>query len=154
MIVSAGVDRTPGYERTLIYRAVDFFKRSVYQLCSGELIHLDAPSDASVAVHRDWILIEVRTDWNHPSGFYRAGSPCWRPTTSNSSTAQRNGDGIRADEHTCLHQYAWTRDRLVMVTLTDVASRVDIVTPRTWTRTPRGLEPNSNTAIVTADHRR
>ena len=25
MIVAAAVDRTPGYERTLIYRAVDFF---------------------------------------------------------------------------------------------------------------------------------
>ena len=28
------------------------------------------------------------------------------------------------DEHTCLHQYAWTRDRLLLVTLADVASRV------------------------------
>ncbi|MCB0925704.1 MAG: S9 family peptidase, partial [Mycobacterium sp.] len=56
VIVSAGVDRTPGYERTLIYRAVDFFNELVYQLRSGELIHLDAPSDASISVHRDWIL--------------------------------------------------------------------------------------------------
>ena len=40
------------------------------------------------------------------------------------------------DAHTSLHQYAWTRDRLLLVTLADVASRVEIVTPGTWTREP------------------
>ena len=153
VIVTAGVDRTPGYERTMVYRAVDFFNDLVYQLRHGELIHLDAPSDASVSVHRDWILIELRTDWNHPSGFYRAGSLLaadyeqFRDGTAELTTV------FEPDERTCLHQYAWTRDRLVMVTLTDVASRVDIVTPGSWERTEaRGLEANSNTAIVTADH--
>ena len=74
VLVTAGVDRTPGYQRTMIYRAIDFFNYQVYQLRSGELVRIDAPSDASVSVHRDWLLIELRTDWNHPSGFYRAGS--------------------------------------------------------------------------------
>ncbi len=30
------------------------------------------------------------------------------------------------DRHTSLHHYAWTRDRLVLVTLADVASRVEV----------------------------
>ena len=33
------------------------------------------------------------------------------------------------DEHTSLNEYAWTRDRLVLVTLHDVATRVELVTP-------------------------
>ena len=45
------------------------------------------------------------------------------------------------DEHTCLHQYAWTRDRLLLVTLADVASRVEIVTPGTWQREPVAGHP-------------
>ena len=40
------------------------------------------------------------------------------------------------DEHTCLHSYAWTRDRLILVTLADVASRVEVVTPGSWERAP------------------
>lgn len=35
VIVSASVDRTPGFERTLLYRAIDFFNDDVYQLRSG-----------------------------------------------------------------------------------------------------------------------
>ena len=59
------------------------------------------------------------------------------------------------DERTCLHQYGWTRDRLVMVTLADVASRVEIVTPGTWSRQPilgaGAADAFSNTVIVATD---
>jgi prolyl oligopeptidase len=56
------------------------------------------------------------------------------------------------DAHTSLLHYAWTRDRLVIVTLADVASRVEIVTPGTWQRRPvTDVPPNTNTVIVAAD---
>ena len=153
VIVSAGVDRTPGYQRTLIHRAIDFFNDQVYQLRSGELIRIDAPSDASVSVHRDWLLIELRTDWNHPSGFYRAGSLLAAGYEQFLDGTAELATVFEPDDHTCLHQYAWTRDRLVMVTLADVASRVEIVTPGTWSREPVcGPPSSSNTVIVTADH--
>ena len=152
VIVSAGVDRTPDYRRTMIYRAVDFFNDQVYQLRSGELVRIDAPSDASVSVHRDWLLIELRTDWNHPSGFYRAGSLLAADYEQFLDGTAELSVVFEPDERTCLHQYAWTRDRLVMVTLVDVASRVEIVTPGTWNReSVAGPVASSNTAIVAAD---
>ena len=59
---------------------------------------------------------------------------------------------FQPDEHTCLNHYAWTRDKLIMVTLADVASRVEVVTPGTWQTSPvPGLPDNTNTVIVTAD---
>ena len=152
--VTSGVDRTPGYERTLIYRAVDFYNDQVFQLrADGELVHIDAPTDASVSVHRDWLLIELRTDWYHGEQVYRAGSLL-------AADYERFLDGtadlsvvFAPDERTCLHQYSWTKDRLVMITLADVASRVETVTPGTWTREPvKGLEASSNTVIVATDH--
>lgn len=153
VIVSAGVDRTPGYERTMIYRAVDFFNNQVYQLRSGELVRVDAPSDASLSVHRDWLLIELRTDWNHPSGFYRAGSLLAADYEQFLDGTAELATVFSPDDHTCLHQYAWTRDRLVMITLADVASRVEIITPGNWDRVPvRGLEATSNTVIAAVDH--
>ena len=162
VLVGAGVDRTPGYERTLISRAIDFFNDQTYQLrydrspsaepTGGELVRIDAPTDATVSVHRDWLLIELRTDWHTGTADYAAGSLL-------AADYERFLDGtaelavvFEPDAHTCLHQYAWTRDRLVMVTLADVASRVEIVTPGSWSRTPvTGIEPSTNTVIAAID---
>ena len=38
-------------------------KRSTNCAASAELIRIDVPTDASVSIHRDWLLIELRTDW-------------------------------------------------------------------------------------------
>ena len=155
--VTAGVDRTPGYERTLLYRAVDFYNDQVFQLRAGELVHVDAPTDASISVHRDWLLIELRTDWHHStvSGaneVYPAGSLLAANYEQFLDGTAELSVVFAPDARTCLHQYAWTRDRLVMITLADVASRVEIVTPGSWTREPvAGLEPSSNTVIVATD---
>ena len=56
------------------------------------------------------------------------------------------------DEHTSLENYAWTRDHLILVTLVDVASRVEVVTPGSWERAPiAGIPPNTNTMLVDVD---
>lgn len=150
--VSAGVDRTPGFERTLIGRAIDFFNDETYQLRAGELVRIDAPTDASVSVHRDWLLIELRTDWHTGTADYTAGSLLSANYEEFLSGTAELSVVFEPDEHTCLHQYSWTRDRLVMVTLADVASRVEVVTPRSWTRAPMpGIEDSSNTVIVATD---
>jgi prolyl oligopeptidase len=156
VIVSGAVDRTPGYERTLIYRAVDFFNDQAYQLRSGELVRIDAPTDASISVHRDWLLIELRTDWYTGAGVYKAGSLLAADYEQFLDGTAELTVVFSPDARTCLHQYAWTRDRLVIVTLADVASQVEIVTPGTWAREPvRGVDVTddfSSVVIVAADH--
>ena len=148
VIVAASVDRTPGYERTMISRAVDFFNDEVYELRGEELLRIDAPTDATVSVHHDWLLIELRTDWDgHAAGSLLASS------YADFMSGDRNLVTVfRPDEGTSLHQYSWTRDALVIVTLADVVSRVQIVTPGAWTTTDLpGVPPNSNTVIAAAD---
>ncbi|GAY14710.1 peptidase [Mycobacterium sp. shizuoka-1] len=150
VLVGASVDRTPGFERTLLHRAVDFFNDQVYQLRSGELVRIDAPTDASLSVHREWLLIELRSDWLTGTASYRTGSLL-------AADYEQFLDGtadlvvvFEPDEHTSLHQYSWTRDRLLLVTLVDVASRVEIVTPGSWKReTIAGV--GDNTVIVATD---
>ncbi|ODQ94725.1 prolyl oligopeptidase family serine peptidase [Mycolicibacterium holsaticum] len=152
VIVAAGVDRTPGFERTMISRAIDFFNDEVYELRGEELIRIDAPTDATVAAHRNWLLIELRTDWFTGSAQYAAGSLLAADYDEFLAGTAELAVVFEPDEHTSLNHYAWTRDRLVMVTLADVASRVQIVTPGTWRAEPApGLPPNTNTVIVTAD---
>jgi len=155
VIASAGVDRTPGYERTMIYRAVDFFNDEVYQLRSGELVRIDAPTDAGISVHRDWLLIELRSEWSVGSSVYPAGALLAADYEKFLDGTAELSVVFTPDERTCLHQYAWTRDRLVMVTLADVASRVEIVTPGTWAREPvraaGAADAFSNTVVVATD---
>lgn len=152
VVVSAGVDRTPGYQRTLIYRALDFYNDQVYQLRGGELVRIDAPTDATVSVHRDWILIELRSDWYTGTAMYPAGALLAAEYEKFIDGTAELTQVFTPDPHTCLHQYAWTKDRLIMVTLADVASRVDVVTPGSWAREPVAGLGTSTTVIVAADH--
>ncbi|MGU3651992.1 prolyl oligopeptidase family serine peptidase [Mycolicibacterium sp. A43C] len=148
VIVAASVDRTPGYQRTLISRAVDFFNDEIYELRGEHLVRIDAPTDASLSVHRDWLLIELRTDWDN----YRAGSLLAADYNEFISGTKNLTVVFEPDERTSLHQYSWTRDKLVLVTLADVASHVQIVTPGTWTAVDlAGVPPNTNTVIAGAD---
>jgi prolyl oligopeptidase len=153
--VSAGgsADRTPGFERTFVARSIDFWNSERYEVRGSELIAIDVPTDASsVSIHREWLLIELRTDWSVGANSYRAGSLLASNYDEFMAGARELRTVFEPDEHTCLHQYAWTRDRLLVVTLADVASRVEIVTPGSWQREPlQGIPAATNTVIVAAD---
>ncbi|MGB9304133.1 MAG: prolyl oligopeptidase family serine peptidase, partial [Mycobacterium sp.] len=150
--VVASVDRTPGFERTLLVRAVDFWNDEVYELRGSELIRIDAPTDAGLSTHREWLLIELRSDWSRADMTYRAGSLLAAQYDEFLSGTAELTVVFEPDEHTALHQFAFTRDRLLLVTLADVASRVEIVTLGTWQREPlAGIPAATNTVIVAAD---
>ncbi len=154
--VAASVDRTPGFERTLLGRAVDFWNEEIYELRGSpdgsELIRIDAPTDASLSIHRQWLLIELRSDWYLGTATYGAGSLLAADYDEFLAGTAQLRVVFEPDEHTALHHYAWTKDRLLIVTLVDVASRVEILTPGTWRREPvPGIPEATNTVIVTAD---
>ena len=134
---SANADRTPGFERTFAGRSLDFWNEEIYEVRGvGTDPHRGAHRRERVdsprmAVDRAAHRLDRRR--HSPT----APARCWPPTMTNSLPAQRNCRVVfEPDEHTCLHQSAWTRDRLLLVTLADVASRVEIVTPGTWQREP------------------
>src|ERR1700761_1186037 len=150
--VFASVDRTPGFERTLLLRALDFWNDEVYELRGPEVIRIDAPTDASLSIHREWILIELRTDWYFRDATYTAGSLLAADYDEFLAGTAELRVVFEPDDHTALNHYAWTKDRLLVVTLADVASRVEIATPGTWKREPvPGIPPATNTVVVTAD---
>jgi prolyl oligopeptidase len=155
--VGGSTDRTPGFERTFVGRSLDFWNRQRYELRGTDLILIDVPTDASsMSVHREWLLIDLRTDWSvHRDGAettYRAGSLLVAKYDEFLSGSRDLHVVFEPDAHTCLYHYAWTRDRLLLVTLADVASRVEIVTPGTWHREPvAGIPASTNTVVVAAD---
>ena len=150
--VMASVDRTPGFERTLLMRAIDFWNDEIYELRGAELIRIDVPTDAGVSLHRQWLLIELRSDWTYRDTAYPAGSLLAADYDEFQAGTAELTVVFEPDEHTALHQYASTRDRLLIVTLADVASRVEIATPGIWQRQPvPGIPAATNTVIVAAD---
>ncbi|SPM38865.1 Prolyl oligopeptidase PreP, S9A serine peptidase family [Mycobacterium numidiamassiliense] len=150
--ISANADRTPGFERTFASRAIDFWNDEIFEVRGAELIRIEVPSDASVSIHREWLLIEPRTDWTFSGATYRAGSLLAADYDEFLSGTAQLQVVFEPDTHTCLHQSAWTRDRLLLVTLADVASRVEVVTPGTWRRAAvSGIPAATNTVVVSAD---
>jgi prolyl oligopeptidase len=150
--VSANADRTPGFQRSFAGRAIDFWNEEIYEVRGTDLVRIDVPTDARVSIHREWLLIEPRSDWTVDGRTYSAGSLLAADYDEYLSGTVNLDVVFEPDEHTCLHQSAWTRDRLLLVTLADVASRVEIVTPGTWQReVVGGIPPATNTVIAAAD---
>src|SRR6185437_5422717 len=124
-----------------------------YELRGSELIAIDVPTDASgVSIHHEWLLIDLRTDWSVAGTTYRAGSLLAANYDEFVSGTRNLQVVFEPDEHTCLYQYAWTLDKLLLVTLADVASQVEIVAPGSWQREPQqGIPAATNTVVVAAD---
>lgn len=150
--VGCGYDATPGFERLLITRAFDFFNRERYELRGETLIPIDVPTDAGISVHREWLLIRPRAEWTVGSTTYRAGSLLAANYVEYLDGARDLHVVFEPDEHSSLDDYAWTRERLILVTLVDVISHVEVVTPGAWRRAEiAGIPPNTNTVLVDAD---
>jgi prolyl oligopeptidase len=152
MSASSSVDRSPGFERTIFIRHIDVFNEERYELRDGELIHLDVPTDAGVSVHRQWLLIRLRTDWQTAGGSYPAGSLLAADYKEFLAGAAQLQIVYEPDAHTSVHDTAWTRDMLLLVTLQDVATRVYGVTPGSWWRERlAGLPEHTTIRIRDAD---
>ncbi|OWQ93884.1 S9 family peptidase [Roseateles aquatilis] len=73
--VTVSVDRTPGFERVVFSRALDFYNEARFLWRDGAFVLIDLPSDMSVHLDGPWMLLRPRTDWAIPHGpTYPSGS--------------------------------------------------------------------------------
>ncbi|MGH3724538.1 MAG: prolyl oligopeptidase family serine peptidase [Mycobacterium sp.] len=153
VMVGASFDDTPGFERILISRATDFFNSEVHELSTdGELRRIDVPTDASVSVHREWLLVELKSPWQVNGAEYSAGTLLAARYKEYLASSRAVTPVFVPDEHASLHHYAWTKDRLTVAILRDVASEIRVFTPGTWESAPlTGVPANATTQIVAVD---
>ena len=150
--VGVGFDPTPGFERMIASRSVDFFNHEYYEIRGDDVIRIETPTDAGISIHRQWLLIRPRTPWTVEQTTYPAGSLLAADYDDFLAGTVDLTVVFEPDAHTSLDTYTWTRDRLVLGTLVDVATHVEVVTPGTWQREPiAGLPANATTVIVDAD---
>jgi prolyl oligopeptidase len=130
LYISAHHDRTPGFERDLVVRAIAFYRQQVFLLGDdGSLTLVDVPESAEVSLHREWLLVELRGEWavggtTHPAGALLA-------TRLDDFLA--GGRDLEVLFHpsptTSLAGLTWTRSHLVLTVLDDVRHDVRVLTP-------------------------
>ncbi|EEW50940.1 peptidase, S9A/B/C family, catalytic domain protein [Corynebacterium efficiens YS-314] len=145
--VGAWVDPTPGWERTFVSRAVDFYNSREFVEVDGELTFIDVPDDCDVVVRRQWIFINPRTEFaGIPAGglgvmefeAFLAGQrefqPVFTPTAS-----------------TSLQGLSTTENHLLLTLLDDVSTSIVVVDIHDPTGPQRTLAvPEHTTAHIVA----
>ncbi|MFI6211791.1 prolyl oligopeptidase family protein [Nocardia brasiliensis] len=153
--VSAGYDRTPGYERHFVGRATDFFNEEVYLVgADGTLTHLDTPTDASESWYKDWLLVRLKSPWEVGGRTYPAGALLATDFERFLAGARDFEVIFTPDAHTSLHGYGWTEHHLLLITLEDVQTKLYVVTPGAdgWRRESLAdTPPMATTSVLNLD---
>ncbi len=154
--VSAGAWSThdPGFVRHFVTRSPTFFTNRTYVSQGGLFTHIAVPDDATPSVFREWLFVELRTDW-------AAGGTTW----SGGSLLVTKFDDFMAGKRnfevlftptptTALHGYDVTPAHVVITTLDNVKSRVFLAnhTSGTWQVAPMaGLPAFGNIGVTPVD---
>ena len=153
--VGAGYDRSPGFERHYVRRGIGFFDSELSLLeDDGTLTRIDAPTDASVGWHHNWLMIRLNSPWAVGATEYPAGALLASDFTKFLAGARHFDVLFEPDAHTSLHQYRWTENHLLLVTLSDVRTKLYSLTPTDdgWTRQPLpDLPPLATTEVFSTD---
>ncbi len=132
LAVDAWHDHTPGFARELVQRAIDFFSAELYlRRPDGELVLVDVPRSAETAVHREWLVVQLREDWVPvPDGWrHPAGSLLAAPLEDWIAGSRELTVLFVPTPSTSLAGLTWTRHHLVLTVLDDVRTRVVVLTP-------------------------
>jgi prolyl oligopeptidase len=147
--VSAYHDPTEGFERDFVVRGADFYHHEWYLRTGtdsagtdgagadgagtdGGLVRLTVPDDAEVDVHREWLVIWLRSPWTVGGATYRDGTLLAARFDAFLAGDRELTVLFEPDSRTnsaSLLYHAWTRDYLILNVLRDVQSELTVLTP-------------------------
>jgi prolyl oligopeptidase len=151
--IGAWRDHTKGYERDFVRRSIAFYNGETFlRGANGQLTKIDVPDDANMGVEREWLTVELRSAWTVGGKTYPSGS----------LLAAKFGDFMAGKreftvlftptETTSLAGASWTRHHLILNTMHDVVSQLEVLTPPAkavagvdWKRAPLGGAPALST---------
>ena len=125
VLAYVNVDPTPGFQRTTFGRAVTFYTDEVWLLQNGKPVLVDKPADAKLSFWREFVLIELRSDWTvggrtWPRGALLAGNAAAH------LRGERRFDALFLPTATrSLASFGATRSKLLLDVLDTVASRIE-----------------------------
>jgi prolyl oligopeptidase len=129
----ASVDATPGFERTLFGRALDFYSLHLSLLKDGQLQPIDKPLDAKLGFHRDLVLIELRSAWKVDGHTWPSGSLLAADAAAYLRGERQFSALFTPSTTRSLAGYTATLSTVLLEVLDNVASRIE-----EWSRTGTG----------------
>ncbi|WP_426270757.1 prolyl oligopeptidase family serine peptidase [Dyella kyungheensis] len=148
MSVSAVRDNTPGFERDFVFLQIAFYDSQTFvRGKDGKLTKIDVPDDANVDAHREWLLIEPRSDWSVGGKTYKSGSLLAAKFDDYMAGKREITVLFTPSDTTALDAYSWTRHHLILNVMDNVVNRLEVLTPGPgeWTRAPLGGAPALST---------
>jgi prolyl oligopeptidase len=152
MLVSAYRDPTPGFERDFVFRQITFWTNELFVRRDGQLVKIEKPADANASVHREWLLVELRSPWAVGGQTYPAGALLAADFEKFLAGDRTFHVLFAPGPRTSLVAFAGTRRHLLLTTLDNVRSRIEVLAFRdgTWRREPLPGVPEAGTASVSA----
>jgi prolyl oligopeptidase len=123
----ASVDRTPGFERTLFGRSIDFYRTETFLLQDGQLRRIPKPDDAELAFWREWALVSLRSPWTVDGRIWPTGALLVCSASSLLEGKPSLSALFTPTATRSLQGYQITRRRLLLSVLDNVAGRVEEV---------------------------
>ncbi|MEP6940705.1 MAG: prolyl oligopeptidase family serine peptidase [Rudaea sp.] len=151
LAVGAYREHSPGFERDFVERSLAFYNSETFLRGNdGKLVKVDTPNDAKTSVYRQWLTVEPRTPWTVGGKTYPSGSLLTIDFDAFMAGKRDFTVLFTPSASTSLDGYSWTRHHLILNTLEDVVSRLEVLTPpasggREWRREPLGGAPALST---------
>ncbi|KAA9150003.1 S9 family peptidase [Amycolatopsis acidicola] len=142
-------DPTPGYERDFVGRSPDFYRTEKYLRTGEKLTRIEVPDDAQTTVEREWLLIRLRSPWSVGGRDYLEGTLLAAPFDAYLAGTAELTVLFEPDARTSLEAYDWTRNHLLLTTLSDVRTELYVLTPAEgWRREPLTGGPDLGIAEI------
>ncbi len=155
--VAAGVsvDHTPGFERTVFSRSIDFYNSRSFLLersgAAPTLVPIAKPDDANLSFWRERALVELRSDWTLGDTTWPRGALLVTDAAGYMKGERRFEALFTPTSARSLAGYGVTQRRVVLNVLDNVAGRIEEIEPTAdgWVR--RAVEAPFPGALSTTE---
>jgi prolyl oligopeptidase len=121
----ASYDPTPGFERHLITRLVDFYNQRQYIKQGERWVEIGKPLDAQVGFWRQWMVFTLRSDWALAGRRFPAGALLVADAAAWLAGERKPEMLFEPTPTRSLAGWGATRDTLLVTVLDNVASRIE-----------------------------
>ena len=128
MGVSAVRDLTPGFERDYVVRTPTFWTSEFFLRRDGKLIKVEKPDDARASLHREWLLLRLRSDWSVDGTTYPAGALIATDLEAYLKGTRKFDLLFEPTERKSLASFSVTRHGVLLTELDNVRSRIYVMT--------------------------
>jgi prolyl oligopeptidase len=145
----------PGFHREFVQRTPAFFREISYLRVGGKLIRLELPDDANLGTFREFMTVELRSDWSVGGRTYPAGALLATPWDQFLAGGRDFAVLFTPGPRTSLAGHSSTRHAIIVNELDHVRNKLYVRTPQadgTWSRTPLPAPEFGSSTATAVDH--